>query len=73
LFAEYSHLALNPSEIHAFDFKGEFLGFGICSVSPTIGIDWSIYETLWDGRRRQPRRKKTIGHDVMIQTARFKT
>jgi hypothetical protein len=32
----------NPSENCALDFKREFRRFGICSVSPTIGIDWSI-------------------------------
>jgi hypothetical protein len=38
------HRAPNPPEICAFDFKGEFRQFGICSISSTIGIDWSIYE-----------------------------
>jgi hypothetical protein len=34
----------DPSEICALEFKGEFRGFGNCSVSATIGIDWSIFK-----------------------------
>jgi hypothetical protein len=33
---------LDPSEIRALDFKGEFRRFEISSVSATIDIDWSI-------------------------------
>jgi hypothetical protein len=31
-----------PSQICALEFKGEFLRFGIGSVSATIDIDWLI-------------------------------
>lgn len=33
---------LDPSEIQALEFKGEFRRFAIRFVSATIGIDWSI-------------------------------
>ncbi|ESW87697.1 hypothetical protein X772_11580 [Mesorhizobium sp. LSJC280B00] len=36
----------DPSEICALEFKGEFRRFKICSVSATIGIDWSIFDIL---------------------------
>jgi hypothetical protein len=36
----------DPSEICALEFKGEFRRFKICSVSATIGIDWSIFDVL---------------------------
>jgi hypothetical protein len=36
----------DPSEICALDFKGEFRRFGICTVSPTIGINWSIFDVV---------------------------
>jgi hypothetical protein len=37
------HRAPDPSEICALDFKEKFRQFAICSVSATIGIDWSIF------------------------------
>jgi hypothetical protein len=33
----------NPSDICALDFKREFRRLGICSISATIGINWSIF------------------------------
>jgi hypothetical protein len=38
------HRLSDPSKICALEFKGEFRRFGICSVSVTIGVDWSILE-----------------------------
>jgi hypothetical protein len=35
---------VDPSEIRALDFKHEFRRSAICSVSATIGIDWSNLE-----------------------------
>ena len=37
------HRLHDPSEIFALDFEREFRKFGICSVSATIEIDWSIF------------------------------
>jgi len=34
----------DPSEIHAFDFKGEFRRSAICSLPVTIGIDRPILD-----------------------------
>jgi hypothetical protein len=34
----------DPSEICALEFKGEFCRFGICTVSATIDINWSIFD-----------------------------
>jgi hypothetical protein len=49
-----------PSEICALELKGEFRRFGICSVSATIGINWSISEicgessvSAWPEKDRQ--------------------
>jgi hypothetical protein len=33
----------NPSEICALDLKREFRRLRVCSVSATIGINWSIF------------------------------
>ncbi|MGH6710269.1 MAG: hypothetical protein ACREEK_14985 [Bradyrhizobium sp.] len=38
---------LDPSEICALDFKEKFRRFRICSVSATIGNDWSILLELF--------------------------
>ena len=37
------HRPFDPSEIHALDFKEEFLRFTICPFSTTIGINRSIF------------------------------
>jgi hypothetical protein len=44
-FFQYTlkHRAHDPSEICALDFKENFRRFAIWSISPTIGIDWSIF------------------------------
>jgi hypothetical protein len=36
----------DTSEIFGLEFKGKLRRFGICSVSETIGIDWSIFNAL---------------------------
>jgi hypothetical protein len=44
---------VDPSEIRALEFKGEFRRSAICSVSGTIGIDRSIF--------RHPQERGVIG------------
>ena len=50
----------DPSEIFALDFKWEFLGFGICSVSATIDIDRSIFPLTAADRSIPTTPKKTV-------------
>src|SRR5437899_2691222 len=50
------------SEICALEFKGEFRGFGICTVSATIGIDWSIILRAGDEADSDPSAEKTVSH-----------
>ena len=60
----------DPSEIHAFDFKGKFQQSAIWSVSATIGIDRLIFHI----RRNKPlfawRRKNTVSANGTIHVRR---
>jgi hypothetical protein len=48
----------DPSKICAFDFKGKFGRFGICSVSATIGINRSIFVSPGSEPNSDPLAKK---------------
>jgi hypothetical protein len=50
----------DPSEICALEFKGEFRRFKICSISATIGIDWSIFDIRAVLSRLAPSAKRTV-------------
>jgi hypothetical protein len=51
---------LDPSEIPALDFAGEFPQFKNWSVSATIGINWSICDRSRNDRKSLKRRKNTV-------------
>jgi hypothetical protein len=54
---------IDPSKICALEFKGNFRGFGICSFSPIIEIDWSICEPSDKGGIASFEEKRTVSHD----------
>ena len=60
----------DPSEICALDFKAEFRQFGICSVSATIGINWSILFVVGRDSVVGSAVKKTVSpHDPPLEAA----
>jgi hypothetical protein len=54
------HRTYDTSEIFGLEIKGKFRRFGICSVSPTIGINRREFCELLTSWRFQPKHKKTV-------------
>jgi len=50
----------NPSKTRPLDFKSEFRRSAICSVSATIGIDWSILGIFRENGVARLAQKKTV-------------
>jgi uncharacterized protein DUF3224 len=60
-------LLLDPSEIPALDFAGEFPQFKNWSVSATIGINWSICDRSRNDRKSLERRRSSAEPDSSKQ------
>jgi hypothetical protein len=50
----------DPPEIWAVEFKEEFRRSAICSVSATIGMNWSIFSAGRPAKRHPRFAKKTV-------------
>jgi hypothetical protein len=59
---ETEHGLAELSKILALEIKGAFRRSAICSVSATIGIDWSISRNLPREQHHQLGAKKTVSY-----------